>query len=1033
MRSTVIVLVAQIRAGLWVRNGFGMRAQQLHYKEYSLRENTYDQDIYFLQTSLVILDPSLVLMAILNRFQLQSWLAGNDQHPVYEPAQAFAMIEEMLYTIIVLLSDPTNIAGKSNRECLKREIVHHLCLGPCAYSDLMRRVSEKFSDDPTLDKVLAEVATFKLPAGTADQGLYALKPEFFTQVDPYFPRYSRNQREEADRLVREHMKKASPLARSSVIVPARLDITQGPFVSLSLAFNSDLLLQIIYFSMKHGQSRGTLFSEALVDEALHLSMLAIVEQPTFFAHFANERILSTRPGETTLVELLVKIEEDDRMKPVRQKAQWCLDQLTKLVGPSISSLRRVEDVLAPALAMDAKRLAAKARQEAIMKQFADAQLSFLNSSENIDEESADEVEVEDQEMEGVNMSDGTRPKRMGKSPGTCIVCQDQLEATRPFGSLSLIQTSNFIRLTPTATAFNSRATVNSRNLLAEVLDTPSSLDVDASASRPAGIASPTSTSNVNGISMGFPQETKAGLYASACGHLMHLSCFETYYRSIEVRHHLQPTRCHPESCERLEFVCPLCKSLGNVLLPVTITDEEEDAIPMQDVLDSRSLDEWLKHRAIPVHYQKSVVDSLNQAPNREGQVPSENYEAYILGLAQARRDSDLDACKEVNSQPSLWMLTEDIVTDFPEGFAGGEPYMTAKMLQVAASLSTEIALGDEGEETSLANGLIGYTISALEIASRGGTRSSSEKLSHFADHSTPVADAVSEASIQMLKSLLAILLHLAIVKVQRPHIAGVSTLHRIGGLLSNTGVAGNRRPAELARLIEISAVLPSAFQHVATLGFYSTLAHICDRILRGAEMLDELGQVNRSVEGMEEEEELSNIYRSLATIRSLTPDRPQRPLNQLALGKLLYTYALPYLRRCSILQRVVFNETHPPCSSPYELPRLIATLGIPFHTFGPETTPARTVRLRQHLELKWAGSEFEQLSHPAIYELLGLPERLDTLAAESLVRSCKQCGTVPAEPALCLFCGEMVCSQSFCCMDGEEEAQNGECNVHMWT
>ena len=95
--DAVIVLVAQIRAGLWVRNGFGMRAQQLHYKEYSLRENTYDQDIFFLQTAFVILDPSVVLIAILDRFQVQDWLGGADEHPTYEPSQAFAMVEEMLY------------------------------------------------------------------------------------------------------------------------------------------------------------------------------------------------------------------------------------------------------------------------------------------------------------------------------------------------------------------------------------------------------------------------------------------------------------------------------------------------------------------------------------------------------------------------------------------------------------------------------------------------------------------------------------------------------------------------------------------------------------------------------------------------------------------------------------------------------------------------------------------------------------------------------------------------------------------------
>ncbi|EGG06900.1 uncharacterized protein MELLADRAFT_86320 [Melampsora larici-populina 98AG31] len=40
------VLRAQLRAGLWVRNGFRFRVQGLHYREYSLRETTFNQDIY---------------------------------------------------------------------------------------------------------------------------------------------------------------------------------------------------------------------------------------------------------------------------------------------------------------------------------------------------------------------------------------------------------------------------------------------------------------------------------------------------------------------------------------------------------------------------------------------------------------------------------------------------------------------------------------------------------------------------------------------------------------------------------------------------------------------------------------------------------------------------------------------------------------------------------------------------------------------------------------------------------------------------
>ena len=58
--NQVLAMVAQIRTGLWVRNGFAIRGQLLHYRDFMLRELCYDQDLYILQTALVILDPDLV-------------------------------------------------------------------------------------------------------------------------------------------------------------------------------------------------------------------------------------------------------------------------------------------------------------------------------------------------------------------------------------------------------------------------------------------------------------------------------------------------------------------------------------------------------------------------------------------------------------------------------------------------------------------------------------------------------------------------------------------------------------------------------------------------------------------------------------------------------------------------------------------------------------------------------------------------------------------------------------------------------------
>jgi E3 ubiquitin-protein ligase UBR1 len=63
---------------------------------------------------------------------------------------------------------------------------------------------------------------------------------------------------------------------------------------------------------------------------------------------------------------------------------------------------------------------------------------------------------------------------------------------------------------------------------------------------------------------------------------------------------------------------------------------------------------------------------------------------------------------------------------------------------------------------------------------------------------------------------------------------------------------------------------------------------------------------------------------------------------------------------------------------------------------------------------------------PAVLSLIALPSRLDILFEESRLKVCERCGTLPSTPALCLLCGLFVCSQSFCCTEGDL----GECNAH---
>lgn len=1094
--SAVLALVAQVRSGVWVRNGFTVRAQNLHYRDYSLRETTFEQDVFFLQTALVVLDPSTVVAALVDRFEVRDWLVRRSATPSslddatrspYEPEQALMMIDELLNLIITLVSDPTSVVPLSPSAALRRELVHYLALAPCVYSDLLRRVSERFSDDPNIDRVLAEVATFKPPSGANDQGTYALRSDLLIEVDPYFARYSRNQREEADAIVRAWMKKKSGASKDEpVIVPRRLAVTEGgasgPFERLPRALGADALLAVVFYALRVGcalpvparepdeddsaaEAPAPLFSEAVVDQALQLALLAHVEQPEALAAFALQPVALEGAGSAdeaaaneSLAQVLVRIEEDERLKGVWPKARFLLDRLVDAHGDAVATLRRKVEVADDdakasdaAQAAEAKRRAAKARQEAIMRQFQQAQSAFLQNVD--DDEDDEEAGPGDEAME---TGEGDQPKKVRVDFGDCIVCQDALEDTQPFGMLALVQGSNLIRITPPYIADDGlvfgddRPPVDSAAYQREVIDLPPSLDRDMSHLRPYGVAGrkvPLSgfADNGDGLAEGFPQSTKAGIAASSCGHLMHLSCFERYCQSLEQRHRSQPTRCHPENLERREFVCPLCKSLGNVLLPAEVTSPA--FVPFRGQIDERSLVDWADPDADPL-------------------------EEGSLSRFDATFHNRVDKLSLVgeNGEPSSfkpWRATMALPMLLPTHFNDAEGRMIARLLQVVTALKSEVGRPGNGVAT-LSGDLVGYTVSALEIASRG---------------TGEPAWSLTEGNVRLVQSLFSAMQDLAELmtqSVESSRIAAVSVRQRLGGLFARGSKFADLPFTEvdpLGVIIEAAVCMPSSFYHVLAAAFYTALAQSLLGVYRLALSspspsssmgISDDGKASDAVK-----RECADLFR-VRDVFAMAPallGRKDGTPNPESVGKALHAHMLVFLRRASIVARVVFGEPSDPATEAFmgnddrsEYARLLELLRIPppsevlrpYKTAPPDASPPdpSIVILRAHLSAcrdsvtdTLFGSpdpqdavaalvnddSIAELEHPVPYELLGLPHQLDTLVAFALETPCRRCGEVPRDAALCLLCGENLCAQSFCCMVGENNAMHGECNEHTWT
>ncbi|KAG5459691.1 MAG: hypothetical protein BJ554DRAFT_8356 [Olpidium bornovanus] len=162
------------------------------------------------------------------------------------------------------------------------------------------------------------------------------------------------------------------------------------------------------------------------------------------------------------------------------------------------------------------------------------------------------------------------------------------------------------------------------------------------------------------------------------------------------------------------------------------------------------------------------------------------------------------------------------------------------------------------------------------------------------------------------------------------------------------------------------------------------------------------------------------------------------------LFKFVQAHSTPFLRKCAAFLYARFGVTYAgrrAADGAPELERLMHHLAVPPYRvlLAASGDPPRLLCglrklvacwLRHHVDHRSASGAAPQrrlrLGYPGVYSLVRLPARLDQLYEASLHVKCPKCRTVPLNPAFCLMCGRVLCTQSHCCMDGD----NGECHMH---
>ena len=556
------VLCAQHVAGLWKRNGYSLSNQIYYYSNVKCRREMYDRDILALQVGASLTPAQTFLVQILHKFGLLEWVRapenGRGASTEMKIPEKVRVMEEFLHLLIIILGEryePT-VGHVTAEQKLTREVIHQLCISPMAHSELIRGLQDsgQLAMGPVdLEATPKEVAEVK--RGTATKGSCELKSNHLSEYNPFYYHYTKADQCKSEAYVITRRKLTDDAIPNTLFIPCPPKFTDT-FQSIVNLFDCDIFLTLIKACLCRSMDPDArLWSETILNRALHLITLAFYEQ---------ERM--------TNLQFYLKFQQFELDKLIEQlknyqssKIDVCKDLISHVyktylrfnetngqLSPS-SSISITQEINDPSKKDKAQRkrkdLAAQKRAK-IIAQMTQLQKNFIEKNIQLCSDPTDESNLTSPESMLIDDKQTTttttttiqsclgtndfETSPSNKQNLTCIFCQETSEVK--FNSEALVL-SAYVQ--------TSRVLSKNRSKRIENWDT----------------FDPTFMCN----------DLHWGVHVSSCGHAIHASCWTKYHNSITSQDHRRTLRMRGSAnydTDRNEFLCPLCQTLSNTVLPV---------------------------------------------------------------------------------------------------------------------------------------------------------------------------------------------------------------------------------------------------------------------------------------------------------------------------------------------------------------------------------------------------------------------------------------------------------------------------------
>ncbi|XP_050682744.1 E3 ubiquitin-protein ligase UBR1 isoform X2 [Leptidea sinapis] len=591
-------MIAQVHAGMWRRNGFALLNQLYFYHNVKCRTEMYDRDVVMMQIGASLIESNEFIIHVLNKYNLLEWAADDFEQTQIEDdtlRHTISMVEEFLGLLITIVGSRyvPGVGEVTNEERTKKEIIQMLCVKPMPHSELNRSLPEDELHETGLEAVIHEVAEFSKPSGGNNRGVYRLKPHLYDEYDAFFYHYTR---EELSRSEEEQRNRRKAAGLAECCPPPPLPKLCAPFRLLASLLQSDAALHVLRRVLERALDlRARCFSEPQVHKALHLIGYGLRDEESGHYEFVAFAERAARCG---LLDMVHRLVASPRVDAHRDLAKWLLAKMRQLLGNKdqigdgdkmeVESEEKPTDENAEKEKARRAQLAAERRAK-LMAQMKAQMNNFISNNSTLFEETTTEVTEEEQSQDLVSLYRGAALGVWGGGisdpPRVCIMCQEQgrvESVSEPMVVVAFVQQSRVLARSPPA---------------------------------PDTQAPPTCSARAH-----LPADIGAQPHVSCCGHALHARCWRKYVAGVLDKEKLRPYRIRQAAAfdvEKKEYLCPLCERLCNTALPLLPSPAMPSSLPPPLTEDSFAsaahLILKLKHKvySAPVHQCTEFCEEMH--------------------------------------------------------------------------------------------------------------------------------------------------------------------------------------------------------------------------------------------------------------------------------------------------------------------------------------------------------------------------------------------------------------------------------------